>query len=187
MKKSAKIVFIILIAITILLLTFSIALIFFKNKIIYLFSNSNYIPAATGVRKDSYVIEIPDVNLLSKYQDEGQDMLVICMASWCHFCQEEAEDLNKFINNNPTKKIIVVSHDETKDDIESFLINHNYNWFVIFDPDTLIRTSLDSESTGIPAAYLLDSNSNILNSHVGKLDYDGIKDLYNYENKDENE
>ncbi len=178
MKKSAKIIFIILIIITILLLGFSIAIFFFGNEISYALSDSEYIPSGVGERKNSYVITIPDVELLNKYQSEGEDMLVIFMASWCHFCQDEAPELNEFITKNPNKKVIVVSHDETKDDIEGYLAQNGYNWFVIFDPDKLIKNSIDPETSGIPAAYLLDSNGKILNHHTGKLDYKGITNLY---------
>ena len=58
MKKSAKIIFIILIIITILLLGFSIAIFFFGNEISYALSDSEYIPSGVGERKNSYVITL---------------------------------------------------------------------------------------------------------------------------------
>lgn len=180
MKKSAKIFFIICTILTIVLCASGVTFIILRNKLVNLTSNSNYTPTNTGIRKDSYILTLPDVDMLDKYQEDGQDLLVVFLASWCHFCQDESPELDKFINDNPDKKIIVVSHDETIDDIQSFLITNNYNWFVIFDPDTLIRSHIDPEGSGIPAAYLLDSNGNILNQHIGKQDYDGLSDLYNY-------
>lgn len=182
MKKPAKVLFIILLIITILLLLFSLVMLFFKNEIIYILNKTEYVPTGIGERKSSYVVTIPDVELLDKYQTKNENMLVIFMASWCHFCQNEAPELNNFINDNPNKKIIIVSHDETKDDIESFLLENGYNWFVIFDPDRLIRSSIDPDGKGIPAAYLLDCDGNILNQKMGQLKYDDFLDLYNISN-----
>lgn len=180
MQKLAKVIFIISLVISVILIAISVIYILLQYNIIDSFLNNNYVAANKGVRKSSYIINIPDVELLDKYQEKGKDMLIIVMASWCHFCQDESEDLNRFINDNPGKKIIVVSHDDTMEDIEIFLKEHGYNWFVIFDPDMLIRNHIAPGSSGIPAAYLLDSNNNILNEHVGKLDYEGISELYNY-------
>ena len=111
--------------------------------------------------RPSYIIKNVDQFHLDNYYGNS-NTLVVFAASWCKYCVEEQNELNNFIKNNPDKKVIVVSHDHTYEELEKWLKDNNLNWFVIFDKDKTIREDLDPGSNGIPNAYLLDKDGKIL-------------------------
>ena len=127
-------------------------------------------------RKD-YIVS--DDITLSNYINDEDKTLVIFWATWCEYCLQESEDLNEYINQNPYKSIIIVSHDDNIDDINNYLKEKGYNWFVIFDPNKTIRENLEPGSKGIPSSYLLDKNGNIANFHKGKLSLEDFQNFFN--------
>ena len=130
-------------------------------------------------QKQRKVFQISEDTNLSNYINQEDKTLVIFWATWCEYCLQESEALNEYINQNPYKSIIVVSHDENKDDINNYLQEKRYNWFVIFDPQKTIRESLDPGSKGIPSSYLLDKDGNITNFHKGKLSLEDFQNFFN--------
>lgn len=120
-----------------------------------------------GKYRDSFVIS--ENRNLESFLNDDTNAVVVFWATWCSHCVEEAEDLNNFITSNPQKKVIIVSHDYTKEDLEKYLNEKGYNWFVIIDTDKTIRENLDPGSKGIPSSYLVNKDKNILNFHKGKL------------------
>ena len=130
-----------------------------------------------GKYRDSFVIS--ENRNLESFVNDDTNAVVIFWATWCSHCVEEAEDLNNFIASNLGKKIIVVSHDYTKEDLEEYLKEKGYNWFVILDTDKTIREKLDPGSKGIPSSYLVNKDMNILNFHKGKLN---LEQFINFSN-----
>ena len=130
-----------------------------------------------GKYRESFVIS-ENRNLESFVSDDA-NAVVVFWATWCSHCVEEAEDLNRFISSNLGRKIIVVSHDYTKEDLEEYLKEKGYNWFVILDTDKTIREKLDPGSKGIPSSYLVNKDMNILNFHKGKLN---LEQFINFSN-----
>lgn len=130
-----------------------------------------------GKYRDSYVIS--ENRNLESFVNDDTNAVVVFWATWCSHCVEEAEDLNNFITSNLGRKIIVVSHDYTKEDLEEYLKEKGYNWFVILDTDKTIREKLDPGSTGIPSSYLVNKDMNILNFHKGKLN---LEQFINFSN-----
>lgn len=130
-----------------------------------------------GKYRENYVIS-EDKNL-ENFVNNDENTVVIFWATWCSHCVEESEDLNNFITNNPHKKIVVVSHDYTKEDLEKYLNEKEYKWFVILDTDKTIREKLDPGSKGIPSSYLVNKDMNILNFHKGKLN---LEQFINFSN-----
>ncbi|MDD3304152.1 MAG: TlpA disulfide reductase family protein [Clostridia bacterium] len=128
-------------------------------------------------RTSSIVDEVND-RLLQDYISKKGDTLVIFWASWCPSCIKERDDINTFMQNNPKIPTIIVSHDKTLEELQSYLTQNNLKWQVIFDKDKIIRKSIDSESTGIPACFLLDKNGKLLDKHVGVLTADEMNQFY---------
>lgn len=172
--KRKKLSILVIIAIVLVLLAILITIYFLKD-IIFVKCDYVYLNNRT-----SYQINIADENFLNKYYGNKKTM-VIFMASWCKYCNEEKDALNEFIQNNPDKKIIVVSHDKNYDDINNFLKENNFNWFVILDKDKTIRNNIDPGANGIPSAYLLDRRGNIIGYKRGELTKDEFLPFYNNE------
>ncbi|MNI60975.1 Sporulation thiol-disulfide oxidoreductase A precursor [compost metagenome] len=135
---------------------------------------SKYIPFS---QRTGYVLVEANDNLLKDYM-ENKKMLVICWASWCHVCTSETSEIDQFINKNPDKQVIIVSHDNKKEDIENYLKENDLKWFVIYDRDRIIRKSLDPQATTIPATYLLDKKGNVINTYKSKMTLDELTRFY---------
>ena len=127
--------------------------------------------------RKSYVIS-EDKNL-SNFTNKDDKTLIVFWATWCSYCVDEAEALNEYISSNPYKSIIIISHDNNKDDLKNYLEENRYNWFVILDSEKTIRENLESSSTGIPSSYLLDKDGKIINFHKGKLTTDEFTSFFN--------
>ena len=130
-----------------------------------------------GKYRESFVIS--ENRNLESFVNDDTNAVVVFWATWCSHCVEEAEDLNNFLSSNLGRKIIVVSHDYTKEDLEEYLKEKGYNWFVILDTDKTIREKLDPGSKGIPSSYLVNKDMNILNFHKGKLN---LEQFINFSN-----
>lgn len=126
--------------------------------------------------RKSYTISTNlDINSIAK----DDKTLVVFWATWCGYCIEESEDLNKYINSNPYKSVIVVSHDTDRSELENYLNEKGYNWFVVFDPEKKVRENLEPGSKGIPSSYLLNKNKEIINFHKGRLTTDQLTSFFN--------
>ena len=173
-EKNMKKKFIILICIIffILVLLAAFLFIYFKTDLI-----KKNIDLTTAKSRKNYIIT--DDKNLSNYINKDEKTLVIFWATWCSYCLEESNELNEYIKSNPYKSIIIVSHDDNKDDVKNYLEENGYNWFVILDSEKTIRENIDPGSSGIPSSYLLNSDMNILDFHKGKLSIDQFVSFYN--------
>lgn len=172
--NNTKIIVIITIAVIIIII---LLVILFKFKIINnnkASTNSLYV---SYNERQSYVIKNVSDSLLSEYQS-SKDMVVICMATWCTNCKEDADAISEFIKQNPDIEVIIVAQDPEKSDVENFLKETNRNWFVIFDPDKTIRAHLDPGKTTIPNTYLLNKKGEVINKYEGTMTYDQLVDFY---------
>lgn len=133
-----------------------------------------YIPTK---KRNNYVIT--NDTCLNKYISKNKNTLIVFWATWCPSCIEESNDLNEFITNNPDIPVIVVSHDKNIENVEKYLKENNYNWFVILDSNRELRKNIDTNTKGIPATYLLDKDLNILLKDVSKLSKEDFFNFYN--------
>lgn len=146
----------------------------FKDNI---FRKSDYVYLKD---RQACMVQAADINYLDEYYG-NENTMVVFSASWCKYCVEEQDELNNFIKNNPEKKVIIVSHDKTYEDLDKYLKDNNFNWFVIFDKDKTIREHIDPGSTGIPCAYLLDKNGKIIGFNKGAMTETEFLQFYNNE------
>lgn len=142
-----------------------------------LFNKSDYIFLKD---RENYIIQNVDNNFLDNYYG-NENTMVIFSASWCKYCVAEQNELNNFIQNNPDKKVIIVSHDKTYEDLDNYLKTNNFNWFVIFDKDKTIRQHIDPDVNGIPCAYLLNKNGKIIGFAKGEMTESEFLQFYNNE------
>lgn len=166
--------YVLFIAIFIFFVVVPILLYFYRNNI---FNKSDYIFSKD---RQSYIIQNADENFLNNYYG-NENTMVVFSASWCKYCVEEQNDLNNFIKNNPDKKVIIVSHDKTYEDLEKYLKTNNFNWFIIFDKDKTIREHIDSGSKGIPSSYLLNKKGKIIGFTKGVMTESEFLQFYNNE------
>lgn len=176
-KKQTKNV--ILTVIIIILFILKVFAILYKAGIIHkkYQNDSLYVPYS---QRQSYVIRDVSDSLLSDYLN-NKVTLVLCMATWCTNCKEDASAISEFMKQNPDVQVIIVAQDPEKSDVESYLKETNQNWFVIFDPKKTIRAYLDPGKTTIPNTYLLNEKGEVINKYEGKMSYDELVDFYNNE------
>lgn len=92
---------------------------------------------------------------------------------------KESEALNSFMIDNKDINFIVVSHDNSVDELNSYLQSHeNYNWFIIYDNKKTIRASIDKDANTIPRTYLLDGNGNVVDFIKGIATEEKLEELY---------
>lgn len=129
---------------------------------IYMKTSGKYLNLKSKNRSE-YIINNVDETLLTNYIEKGKYTMVSFWASWCSNCQKESEALNSFMIDNKDINFIVVSHDNSVDELNSYLQSHeNYNWFIIYDNKKTIRASIDKDANTIPRTYLLDGKGNVV-------------------------
>lgn len=137
---------------------------------------NNYIP--TKKRTNYVIINSNDISL-NNYISNKSNTLVIFWATWCSSCVEESNNINSFILNNPEIPVIIISHDKNLEKVEKFLKENNFNWFVILDTNRKIRESIDTDTKGIPATYLLNKDLNIISKVITQMSEDDFYNFYN--------
>jgi peroxiredoxin len=161
------------IAIFLFIVVISILLSSYKNGS----SRSKYVYLEN---RENYIIQNVNEQYLQDYYG-NENTMVVFSASWCKYCVEEQKDLNNFIVNNPEKKVIIVSHDDSYENLEKYLKANNFNWFVIFDKDKTIKKHIDPNVNGIPCTYLLDKNGKIIGFSKGVKTEEQFLKFYNNE------
>lgn len=161
----------ILILICTLLVVISASFFVFNN----FFNNNKYIE--TNSRK-GYILKTVDDSLLKNYLPNKKTM-VLFWASWCSYCNNESKFINEFIEKNSEVPVIIVSHDDNRNDIKDYLDTVKPNWFVLFDKSRSIRKHYAPSITTVPYAILLDDSGKLINSHAGEMTYDELVDFYN--------
>lgn len=182
-KNKSKVINIFTVVIFLILLLIIILFLCIKNNLLDNISTNNLsnIEHSEYIYfndRESYIIDNVSNNFLDNYYGREKTIIVFS-ASWCKYCVEEQEELNNFITNNPEKKIIIVSHDKSYEELENYLKINNFNWFVIYDKDKTIRNHIDPGSSGIPSSYLLDGQGKIIGYSKGKKTESEFLKFYN--------
>ncbi len=145
---------------------------------IYMKTSGKYLNLKSKNRNE-YIINNVDETLLTNYIEKGKYTMVSFWASWCSNCQKESEALNSFMIDNKDINFVVVSHDNSVDELNSYLQSHeNYNWFIIYDNKKTIRASIDKDANTIPRTYLLDGNGNVVDFIKGIATEEKLEELY---------
>ena len=87
-------------------------------------------------------------------------IIVHLWASWCGPCVNEVPDLVEFSKKNPDVKLIIVSLDDYKDDIEKFLKSfpdfNSKNYFKIWDADKKVTQFFNADR--LPMSVVIRPN-----------------------------
>ena len=170
--KKTKRILIIILCIFILLSIFYVIYTINEN------ANENYMLLKSKFRKELVVRNV-DETLLENYLQPGKKTIIAIWASWCGHCQNEAKYLNQFMNEYDNVNFIVISHDKNVETLKKYFdINKNYHWFIIYDTERLIRSSIDSEASTVPLTYLLDDKGTILEKIDGEVTFEKLEELY---------
>ncbi len=178
MKKGVKIFLLFITVFIIFAIIFSIIILSYYNKY---YKNYNYVQTN---KRESSIIKMADNTYLDSYISKKKNTLVIFWASWCPSCKMESEALNNFILKQPNIPVIIVSHDKDYETLNNYLNINNYNWFVILDSEKTIREHIAPNTSGIPCAYLINTNGNIINYYKATFTEDMFLKFYNLENLD---
>lgn len=171
MKLNKKKKIVILIVAIVIIAIISIAVYFTLNPSYKITEDTTYV--AYDKRQGAILTNVYTAYIENYYSEENT--LVIFWASWCHNCQDETEAITTLMSENPNRKIVVVSHDETKNDLENYLTKNELNWFVIYDPTRIIRRAIDPEANSIPNTYLLNSKGEVINHYSGKMEIEDLR------------
>lgn len=121
-----------------------------------------------------------DVKLSSLY---GKTIVLNFWATWCGYCVDELPDFQKVYDKygSEVQFVMVNLTDGVSEKVSSskaFIQEKGYTFPVYFD---VYQQGLDAYSaTSIPRTYIIDEKGNLIESHIGALDEDGLLKLLGY-------
>jgi thiol-disulfide isomerase/thioredoxin len=115
--------------------------------------------------------------------------LVEFWASWCKACLPSVKFLNQIQKKYKDKELVIVGITaEKKDDIMSFIREHNISYSIGFDEGEIIISKYVSENDGIPVAFLIDREGEIVYKghpmQMGKILVQVLNGTYNKEDRE---
>jgi len=115
--------------------------------------------------------------------------LVEFWASWCKACLPSVKFLNQIQKKYKDKELVIVGITaEKKDDIMSFIREHNISYSIGFDEGEKIISEYVSENDGIPVAFLIDREGEIVYKghpmQMGKILVQVLNGTYNKEDRE---
>jgi len=124
--------------------------------------------------------EVGETINLSDY--EGKLVYLDFWASWCGPCRTSLPALNELRNKHKDGnfEVVAINLDEKLDDALGFLENHPVDYPILLDPKGSSPELFGVP--GMPTAYLISPEGEILHKHVGfrKGDAEKIEKLVNY-------
>ncbi|MCB9207760.1 MAG: TlpA family protein disulfide reductase [Ignavibacteriales bacterium] len=98
-------------------------------------------------------------------------------ATWCKPCRAEMKHLENYYNKYKSKgfTVIGVNQDSPKSmaKVKSFVATHNLTFPIVLDPNQEIFQKFNSQS--IPLSVLINTNGEIVYTHIGYLPGDEIE------------
>jgi len=103
-------------------------------------------------------------------EDLEEKSLVKFWQSDCPICLKEMDEVQKFydrIKDKDNKGFYSVNIMENPEDIEAYLQNEGYDFPVLFDTDG--EMAQDYQVMGVPVAYVVDNEKNVLGVYPGPM------------------
>lgn len=135
-----------------------------------IFTSSFAVKATNFQLKDQF----SKVHSLENYQ--GKKVFLIFWATWCEYCQEELEVINKLYNStgkNEKDIVFLTFNSEEKKTLNDFLKEKKYKFPIINDETIFLQYYID----GYPTTYILDETSEVVQSIHGKIKEENFKNL----------
>lgn len=108
----------------------------------------------------------------------GQVVVVYWWASWCPFCARQSPEMQALHQSQAGKGLMVlgVAVDETKEAAREHAQKHGFGFTSAWlSPE--IRASLPWVPTGVPAVWVYDRDSHLVQSESGTMSTASIRDL----------
>ena len=171
--KDKKIALVIIVLITLIFIG-----IYACNKFMDGFRNDNE-TLSDGINKTSQAVDftLKDLNdqkiSLSDYK--GKKVFVNFWATWCPPCKYEMPFINEIYKENKDIEILTISSNESKNIVEKYIKQNNYEFKVLLDTDSKVATKYRAYS--IPLSILIDEDGNIIKTHNGAMNKDQLKEF----------
>lgn len=109
----------------------------------------------------------PSRERLSINDFKGKLVYVDFWASWCGPCRKSLPILNEIRNEHKDKgfEVLAINVDEQLKDALAFLKKYPVDYPILLDPQAASPKVFDVK--GMPTAYLVDENGNIIYKHQG--------------------
>lgn len=110
---------------------------------------------------------------------KGKDVYVNFWASWCPPCKAEMPDIEKLYQESKKTNLVIlgINLGEDSNTVKNFIKKNNYHFNILLDSDQSI--GIKYNITAIPASFFIDKNGNIVNTKVGEMTIDEMKDYIN--------
>lgn len=119
---------------------------------------------------------LPDLkgNPVSLHQFRGKPVLINLWASWCAPCVKEFPSLKRLVEHYKGRlSVLAVSHDNTKDDLESFIKAFGEvpkDFVIVWDKDRKTGELLGTEE--LPETYILNKDGKLIRKVAGEQVWD---------------
>jgi cytochrome c-type biogenesis protein len=104
---------------------------------------------------------------------KGKPVFLNFWATWCPPCVGEMPDIQRMYAKYGDKvHFVIVNIDGTKPDVTAFMENHAFSFPVFHWTDRDKRQKENQQAyavQAIPTSYIIDADSNVVDSHVGAL------------------
>lgn len=105
----------------------------------------------------------------------GMPVVVNFWATWCKPCEQEMPLLQSYSEKFGSIKVVGINSGEDPDTIEPFLSKYDITFPVWLDSEEKLTEEM--KIFGLPTTYFVDSNGEILATHLGQLTPD-LMDQY---------
>ena len=99
---------------------------------------------------------------------KGKPVFLNFWATWCPPCVGEMPDIQRMYAKYGDKvHFVIVNIDGTKPDVTAFMENHAFSFPVALDTNGSAASAYAVQA--IPTSYIIDADSNVVDSHIGAL------------------
>ncbi|MFX0016676.1 MAG: redoxin family protein [Promethearchaeota archaeon] len=109
---------------------------------------------------------------------EGNVVILDLFATWCSSCVQALPKIREiyqaYSNDELTIISIDIEQDEDEQQVRDFINEHNMEWFVAFDNNSIVNNNYGSGF--IPTLYVIDRNQKVAYSEIG-FDYEAVIDV----------
>lgn len=108
----------------------------------------------------------------------GKNVYINFWATWCPPCKAEIIELEKLYQETKDSDLVILAIDlgEDKKIVSDFMRKNNYNFKVVMS-DT--KTAEIYRISSIPVSIFIDKEGNIINSQIGGMTYEQMKEQIN--------
>ena len=116
-----------------------------------------------------------------KIENSSEHIFIHFWATWCGPCRNELPELEKiYINYKEKVDFILISCDNSKLDIDTYIFNNKFTFPVGYDLNNKISNLFSIRS--IPSSFFIKSignNNYKVENIVGSMDYDTLYKTFN--------